>query len=153
MAEKKFLCKILTPSKSMFEGEVQSIVVPAYDGEMGILKSHCNLVANLGCGECRIEKKDEKISFYLEGGVVKVVDTFLGENTSTEVVILTNLSYPMDYILSHKEKWAQDLEAAEKMEITDDESFEKRSWAVRAAKAKLELAQKVEKQHLKDKVE
>ena len=55
----------------LFEGDVQSVVAPAFDGEVGILTGHAPMVTLLGTGTVRI---GDGPSFTVSGGFVQVVD-------------------------------------------------------------------------------
>ena len=54
---------IVTPEKMAFSDEVDSVVVPGSEGEMGILKSHAPLVTTLQPGELRYDKDEEGTAF------------------------------------------------------------------------------------------
>ena len=71
MAEKLSL-RVVTPEHPVFEGEVQSAVVPAHDGEVGILPRHASLLAALGVGELRATTEGRVERFFIEGGFVQV---------------------------------------------------------------------------------
>ncbi len=73
-------CSILTPEGSVYEGEVQSIVAPAVDGELGILKGHAPLITALGKGKLRVSTASGNDSWSIEGGFLEVL--------SNKVVIL-----------------------------------------------------------------
>jgi F-type H+-transporting ATPase subunit epsilon len=45
---------VISPEAVLFEGETDSVVAPAYDGEIGILTGHAPLMALLGNGELRL---------------------------------------------------------------------------------------------------
>jgi F-type H+-transporting ATPase subunit epsilon len=45
---------VISPEAVLFEGESDSVVAPAYDGEIGILTGHAPLMALLGNGELRL---------------------------------------------------------------------------------------------------
>lgn len=45
---------VISPESVLFEGEADSVVAPAYDGEIGILTGHAPLMALLGNGELRL---------------------------------------------------------------------------------------------------
>ncbi len=45
---------VISPEAVLFEGETDSVVAPAYDGEIGILTGHAPLMALLGDGELRL---------------------------------------------------------------------------------------------------
>jgi F-type H+-transporting ATPase subunit epsilon len=67
-------CTITTPEKLVYEGEADLIVVPAADGELGILPRHAPLMALLGIGEMRIKKAAGSTdSVFIRGGFVQVV--------------------------------------------------------------------------------
>lgn len=85
----KLECMIATPEGTVFEGEVSAVVVPAADGELGILPRHAPLVAALGCGELRIvAASGEKKRYFLSGGFVQV----LGER----VTVLATEAEPVE---------------------------------------------------------
>jgi F-type H+-transporting ATPase subunit epsilon len=64
--------QIVTPEKLAYDEEVDSVVVPGADGELGILPHHAPLLANLGIGELRIRKGGAEESFAIAGGFVQV---------------------------------------------------------------------------------
>jgi F-type H+-transporting ATPase subunit epsilon len=66
--------RVVTPEKPVFDGEVESVVVPAHDGEIGILPRHARLLASLGAGELRADVGQIVERFYVEGGFVQVSD-------------------------------------------------------------------------------
>ena len=66
--------RVVTPEKPVFDGEVESVVVPAHDGEIGILPRHARLLASLGAGELRADVGSIVERFYVEGGFVQVSD-------------------------------------------------------------------------------
>ena len=68
-------CTVTTPEELVFEGAVESVTVPAADGEMGFLPRHAPLVGRLGFGELRVASGDgAKQAFFVNGGFVQVVD-------------------------------------------------------------------------------
>lgn len=67
-------CSITTPERLVHECEARLIVVPASDGELGILTTHAPMTALLGVGELRIEEPGGgRRSFYVRGGFVQVL--------------------------------------------------------------------------------
>jgi F-type H+-transporting ATPase subunit epsilon len=58
----------------LFEGETDSIVAPAYDGEIGILTGHAPLMALLGNGELRLGAGGTGKRFTVSGGFLQVVN-------------------------------------------------------------------------------
>ena len=78
--------RVVTPEKPMFQGPADFIVVPAHDGEVGILPRHARMLASLGVGELRITRGGELQRFFVEAGFVQVAAgkvTVLCERAST----------------------------------------------------------------------
>jgi F-type H+-transporting ATPase subunit epsilon len=65
---------VISPEASLYEGEATSVVVPAYDGEVGILTGHAPLMTLLGKGELRVEGAGGARKFTIEGGFLQVVN-------------------------------------------------------------------------------
>lgn len=63
---------IVTPEKRAFSDEIESVVVPGEQGEMGILKAHAPLVATLQPGELRYLKDGEETSLAIGTGIVEI---------------------------------------------------------------------------------
>lgn len=63
---------IVTPEKKAFSDEIDSVVVPGIEGELGILKSHAPLVTTLRPGELRYLKEGEEHSLAIGTGVVEI---------------------------------------------------------------------------------
>ncbi|MDF2376106.1 MAG: ATP synthase F1 subunit epsilon [Verrucomicrobiales bacterium] len=63
---------IVTPEKKAFSDEIDSVVVPGIEGELGILKSHAPLVTTLAPGELRYLKDGEEHSLAIGTGVVEI---------------------------------------------------------------------------------
>jgi F-type H+-transporting ATPase subunit epsilon len=68
----KIKLKIVTPEKVVFEGEVEEVLVPGSEGELGILPKHIPLLAALKPGELKIKKEGFWDNFAIMGGFVEV---------------------------------------------------------------------------------
>jgi F-type H+-transporting ATPase subunit epsilon len=66
------LLEIVTPERLAYSEEVDSVVLPGSEGEMGVLPHHAPLVSTLGVGELRIRKGGTEESFAIVGGFVQV---------------------------------------------------------------------------------
>jgi F-type H+-transporting ATPase subunit epsilon len=64
---------VISPESVLFEGEVDSVVAPAYDGEVGILTGHAPLMALLGDGELRLGGNAGR-RFRVSGGFMQVLN-------------------------------------------------------------------------------
>jgi F-type H+-transporting ATPase subunit epsilon len=71
---KQLQVSIVTPEMTTFEARVDSVVVPMYDGELGIYPGHSPLIGRLGPGELRATAGSVVHTFYVEGGFVQVAD-------------------------------------------------------------------------------
>jgi F-type H+-transporting ATPase subunit epsilon len=65
---------VISPESVLFEGETESVVAPAYDGEIGILTGHAPLMALLGSGELRIGASGGGQRFTVSGGFLQVLN-------------------------------------------------------------------------------
>ena len=62
---------VISPEAILYEGQTDSVVAPAYDGELGILTGHAPMMTLLGKGVLRLG--DGK-RFNVDGGFLQVVD-------------------------------------------------------------------------------
>src|SRR5438309_1133982 len=63
---------IMTPERMVLQAQAESVVVPAADGELGILTHHAPLLAQLQPGEIRLRRGDQIEHFAVSGGFVEV---------------------------------------------------------------------------------
>jgi F-type H+-transporting ATPase subunit epsilon len=70
----KFHVILLTPRARLLDARVGSVIVPAHDGQMGILRNHCPSLVKLGFGIMQVhEIADRSDAYYLiEGGFVRI---------------------------------------------------------------------------------
>ncbi|HEU4673053.1 MAG TPA: F0F1 ATP synthase subunit epsilon [Candidatus Limnocylindrales bacterium] len=66
------LLEIVTPERLVVSDEVDEVIVPGSEGELGILPHHAPLVSTLGAGELRMKKGTEWEYFAVMGGFVQV---------------------------------------------------------------------------------
>lgn len=66
------LLEIVTPERQVFSEEVESVVCPGVEGELGVLPHHAPLLTTLGVGELRIRRGGEEEFFAIAGGFVQV---------------------------------------------------------------------------------
>ncbi len=65
---------VISPERVLFEGEVASVVAPAFDGEVGILTGHAPMMTLLGKGSLSLGGGGGDKRFEIEGGFLQVVD-------------------------------------------------------------------------------
>ena len=110
----EFKIEIVNPDKSfLVKDDVIEVVVPAFEGEMGILKDHISIISFLKPGIININAKSGEEKYYVEDGIVE----FKNDNLS----ILTSSIFNLKEI--EKSKIQEMLKAAEdetnKPEISD----------------------------------
>jgi F-type H+-transporting ATPase subunit epsilon len=68
------LCEIVTPERIVYTNEVEMVIAPTLDGEIGILPLHAPLVTVLRPGELRVRFNDNKDVewFAVSGGYLQV---------------------------------------------------------------------------------
>ena len=114
----EFKIEIVNPEKSFLSKEdVTEVVVPAFEGEMGILKDHISIISFLKPGIITIYAKSGEEKFYVEDGIVE----FKNNNLS----VLTSSIFSLKEIEKNK---LQDLlkkaeEEANKDEINDQTKY------------------------------
>jgi F-type H+-transporting ATPase subunit epsilon len=64
--------EIVSPERRAYADEVDMVVVPGIDGELGILPHHTRLLSALGTGELRIKKGGTETMMFISGGFVEV---------------------------------------------------------------------------------
>ena len=85
----EFKVEIVNPEKSfLVKEDVVEAVVPAFEGEMGILKDHISIISFLKPGIIRIITKSGDESYYVEDGIVE----FKNNNLSILTSSIFNLS-------------------------------------------------------------
>ena len=70
-------CEIVSQDRMVFEGDVDMVLVPGSQGEMGILPNHAPLLSTLRYGVLRVRVKDKEEVFTIAGGVVEVQPTLV----------------------------------------------------------------------------
>ena len=79
-----FILEIVNPEKSFLKKEdVAEAVVPAFEGEMGILKDHISIISFLKPGIVKIFSKSGEENYYVEDGIVEFKDNSLSILTSS----------------------------------------------------------------------
>ena len=78
----KFTVEIISPVGTLLKSETSEVIIPSYEGEMGILKEHIPLITFLRPGLIKIKDDKEKI-FFVEEGTVEFANNSLLILTST----------------------------------------------------------------------
>jgi len=65
---------VISPEATLYEGTTDSVVAPAFDGEVGILTGHAPMMTLLGKGVLRLGGSGGSQRFNVDGGFLQVVD-------------------------------------------------------------------------------
>ena len=80
----EFKVEIINPDKSFLTKEdVTEVVVPAFEGEMGILKDHISIISFLKPGVVKVYSKSYENKYFVEDGIVEFKDNSLSILTSS----------------------------------------------------------------------
>ena len=80
----EFKVEIVNPEKSfLVKDDVSEVIVPAFEGEMGILKDHISIISFLKPGIIKILSKSGDENYYVEDGIVEFKNNNLSILTST----------------------------------------------------------------------
>ena len=82
MTPEKFTVEIIAPTGLVLKSNVNEVVIPSYEGEMGILKNHITIITFLRPGLIKIYNDSEEI-FFVEDGTVEFAENTLLILTST----------------------------------------------------------------------
>ena len=114
----EFKIEIVNPEKSFLSKEdVTEVVVPAFEGEMGILKDHISIISFLKPGIIKIFSKSGEEHYYVEDGIVE----FKNNNLS----VLTSSIFNIKDVDKDKisELLAQAEENSKNSDITDQNKY------------------------------
>jgi F-type H+-transporting ATPase subunit epsilon len=114
----EFKIEIVNPEKSFLTKEdVTEVVVPAFEGEIGILKDHISIISFLKPGIIKVFSKSGEENYYVEDGILEFKDNNLSVLTSS-IFNIKNIN---------KTKIRELLKQAEKnstnSEITDQDKY------------------------------
>ncbi len=126
-----FQCVVVTPEQQAADEKVTQAILPAHDGEIGILTGRAPLLVKLGVGPLRLDLAGgQKRTLFVDGGIAQMKDNKL-------TVLTTQAIAPEDL---DADAARGEFTQAAAMKITDEESFEQRDHAMRRARAIQEMA-------------
>ena len=114
----EFKIEIVNPEKSFLSKEdVTEVIIPAFEGEMGILKDHISIISFLKPGIIIIHSKSKEEKFYVEDGIVE----FKNNNLSILTSSIFNLNEVEKNNLQDLLKLAE--EEASKSDVNDQTKY------------------------------
>ena len=126
-----FQCTVVTPEQQVLDETVSQAILPAHDGQLGILSNRAPLLVKLGTGPLRVDLPGgQRRVFFVEGGIAQM--------KSNRLTILTDDAIPASEIDAETAR-AEYAEAAARVP-TDEKARKDRERAMRRATAKQALA-------------
>ena len=114
----EYSVEIVNPEKSFLsKDDVTEVVVPAFEGEIGILKDHISIISFLKPGIIKIYSKSGEDSFYVNDGIIE----FKNNNLSILTSLILNLKDIKKEKISEIQKSAE--EELNKSDINDQEKY------------------------------
>ena len=101
----EFKVEIVNPESSfLLKEDVTEVVIPAFEGEMGILKDHISLISFLKPGIITVYSKSEEDKYFVEDGIVEFKENNLSILTSSIYKISDLDKNKIDQIVKDAEK-------------------------------------------------
>jgi F-type H+-transporting ATPase subunit epsilon/F-type H+-transporting ATPase subunit delta len=121
-----FKVEIVNPEKSFLsKEEVREVVVPAFEGDMGILKNHISIISFLKPGLVRvIDATSAEETYYVEDGIIEFKNNCLSILTSNIFDIKKIDKNKVRDILAKAEKEAQNQEISDQAKYLVDHKIE-----------------------------
>ena len=114
----EYSLEIVNPEKSfLLKDDVTEVVVPAYEGEIGILKDHISIISFLKPGIIKVFSKSGEDSYYVNDGIIE----FKNNNLSILTSLILNLKDIDKAKMSEIQKSAE--EELGNSEISDQEKY------------------------------
>ena len=80
-------CVVVTPEKAVLDEPADFVVVPMFDGELGVAPDRLPLIGRLGFGELRITQGKQTKHYYVDGGFVQIRDNVVTVLTSKAIAV------------------------------------------------------------------
>ena len=110
---------VITPERQVLEASADAVVIPAHDGELGVLRDRAPVLCELGIGQLRYTQAGVPRRVFIDGGFAQVIEN--------HVTVLTSRALPADQIT--KEVVAAAERAVEEHTGLDAESRDARERA------------------------
>mgnify|MGYP005728958045 CR=1 FL=1 len=120
-----FKIEIVNPEKSfLVKEDVVEVVVPAFEGEMGILKDHISIISFLKPGIIKIFSKSGDESYYVEDGIVEFKNNNLSILTSTIFNVVNLDKSKLEDLLKKAEEEADQTEISDQVKYLADQKVQ-----------------------------
>jgi F-type H+-transporting ATPase subunit epsilon len=123
-------CVVVTPERTLFDDFVEFVVLPLFDGELGVLPGRSPLIGRLGYGELRTRASGTTRRYFVDGGFAQVRDNV--------VTVLTNRAIPANMV--DVQAAERELEKALAMKGSTELDMTERTRAIDLARGQIRIA-------------
>ncbi len=121
----EFKIEIVNPDKSFLSKEdVIEVVVPAFEGELGILKDHISIISFLKPGIITIQAKSGEEKYYVEDGIVEFKNNNLSVLTSSILNLKDIEKNKLEDLLKLAEEEANKMDLSDELKYLADQKVE-----------------------------
>ena len=121
----EFKIEIVNPEKSfLVKEDVLEVVVPAFEGEMGILKDHISIISFLKPGIIKVFSKSGDENYYVEDGIIEFKNNNLSILTSTIFAVADLDKLKQGDLLKKAEEEASKAEISDQSKYLADQKVE-----------------------------
>ena len=121
----EFKVEIVNPEKSfLIKDDVVEVIVPAYEGEMGILKDHISIISFLKPGIIKVNSKSGEEKYYVEDGILEFKDNNLSVLTSSIFNLKDMEKSKISELLKEAEKDINKSEISDQMKYLGDQKID-----------------------------
>ena len=133
MAQLRF--ELVTPQGIVYaDDEVDMVVAPGADGELGVLPNHTPLLAALGIGELRVRKGAEEESFAVHGGYLEV--------SGNKAIVMASVAEPATEIDLARAEEARERAERRYLERPEGLDMARLQAALRRSRVRLKVARR-----------
>lgn len=92
MADSPLRCIVVTPEETAVDTTAESVTLPLFDGELGVLQGHAPMIGRLGYGELRIRSSGngaggETTRLFVDGGFAQIADNVVSVMTGRAIPV------------------------------------------------------------------
>ena len=121
----EFKIEIVNPEKSfLVKEDVLEVVVPAFEGEMGILKDHISIISFLKPGIIKVFSKSGDENYYVEDGIIEFKNNNLSILTSTIFAVADLDKFKQADLIKKAQEEASKAEISDQAKYLADQKVE-----------------------------
>ena len=121
----EFKIEIVNPEKSFLSKEdVIEVVIPAFEGEMGILKDHISIISFLKPGLIKVFSKSGQENYYVEDGIVEFKNNNLSVLTSSIFNVKDINKEKIEELLNQADEHLKNTEITDQNKYLEDQKID-----------------------------